>query len=82
MSNSFTKSDFPVFDAYKGLVYLDNSATQQKPAAVLERVEKYYREENANPLRGLYDLASRRQRLTRTPVKLCADFSGLKALRR
>ncbi len=57
MSNSFTKSDFPVFDAYKSLVYLDNSATQQKPAAVLERVEKYYREENANPLRGLYDLS-------------------------
>ena len=57
MSNSFTKSDFPVFDAYKGLVYLDNSATQQKPAAVLERVEKYYRGENANPLRGLYDLS-------------------------
>ncbi|EGC02611.1 cysteine desulfurase, SufS family [Ruminococcus albus 8] len=57
MANTFTKADFPVFDAYKELTYLDNSATQQKPRAVLERVEKYYREENANPLRGLYELS-------------------------
>ena len=49
--------DFPVFEKYKDLVYLDNSATQQKPRQVLERVEEYYREENANPLRGLYDLS-------------------------
>lgn len=52
-----TKADFPVFDVYRELAYLDNSATQQKPRQVLERVEKYYREENANPLRGLYDLS-------------------------
>ncbi|MBP0978783.1 MAG: aminotransferase class V-fold PLP-dependent enzyme, partial [Oscillospiraceae bacterium] len=53
----FSKADFPVFEKYKDLVYLDNSATQQKPRQVLERVEEYYREENANPLRGLYDLS-------------------------
>lgn len=54
---NISKADFPVFEKYKDLVYLDNSATQQKPRQVLERVEKYYREENANPLRGLYDLS-------------------------
>ncbi len=52
-----SKANFPVFEVYKDLVYLDNSATQQKPKKVLERAEKYYREENANPLRGLYDLS-------------------------
>ena len=51
------KADFPVFDKYKELVYLDSAATTQKPRQVLEAVEKYYREENANPLRGLYDLS-------------------------
>ncbi len=51
------KEDFPVFKAYPELAYLDNSATQQKPRQVLEAAEKYYREENANPLRGLYDLS-------------------------
>ena len=51
------RADFPVFEEYPGLVYLDNSATQQKPRQVLEAVRKYYSFENANPLRGLYDLS-------------------------
>ena len=51
------KENFPIFEKYKDLAYLDNSATQQKPKAVIDRVSKYYYEENANPLRGLYDLS-------------------------
>ncbi len=51
------KENFPVFDKYKELVYLDNSATQQKPKRVIDAAVKYYNEENANPLRGLYDLS-------------------------
>ena len=57
MSERNYKSDFPVYEKYPELVYLDNSATTQKPRAVTEAVERYYREENANPLRGLYELA-------------------------
>ena len=57
MSERNYKAGIPVFDVYKDLVYLDNAATTHKPYSVLERVEKYYREENANPLRGLYDLS-------------------------
>lgn len=53
----FDKRDFPVYDAYPGLVYLDSSATSQKPRSVIDAVRQYYREENANPLRGLYKLA-------------------------
>ena len=56
MKNCFQRR-IPVFEVYKDLVYLDNSATQQKPRQVIERAEKYYFEENANPLRGLYDLS-------------------------
>ena len=51
------KDNFPVFEKYKGLVYLDNSATQQKPKRVMDAAVKYYNEENANPLRGLYELS-------------------------
>ena len=51
------KADFPVFSEYPELVYLDNAATTQKPCRVLATAEKYYREQNANPLRGLYDLS-------------------------
>lgn len=57
MSDYNFKADIPVFQVYNNLVYLDNAATTQKPRQVLEAVEKYYREENANPLRGLYDLS-------------------------
>ena len=51
------KENFPVFEKYQGLVYLDNSATQQKPKRVIDAAVKYYNEENANPLRGLYELS-------------------------
>ncbi|MBR2304112.1 MAG: aminotransferase class V-fold PLP-dependent enzyme, partial [Ruminococcus sp.] len=57
MNSQDIKKDFPVFSAYPGLVYLDSAATTQKPARVLSAAEHYYREENANPLRGLYDLS-------------------------
>ena len=49
------RADFPILsDEY---AYLDNAATTQKPQAVLDAVERYYKSENANPLRGLYDLS-------------------------
>ncbi len=51
------KSNFPIFDTYPDLVYIDNSATTHKPRRVLEAVKRYYEEENANPLRGLYKLS-------------------------
>ena len=57
MSELDLKADFPVFEKYPDIAYLDNSATTQKPRAVIDAVSRYYREENANPLRGLYDLA-------------------------
>ncbi|WP_232696761.1 cysteine desulfurase [Brevibacillus daliensis] len=41
------------------LVYLDSAATSQKPIQVLEAVEKYYRESNANVHRGVHTLGTR-----------------------
>ena len=38
---------------------MDNAATTQKPATVLDAVERYYRENNANVHRSLYALAER-----------------------
>lgn len=43
----------------KYLAYLDNAATSQKPRSVLEVVEKYYREDNANVHRGIHELSRR-----------------------
>lgn len=50
------KKDFPLLRD-RDIAYLDNAATEQRPQAVLDAVEEFYRAHNANPLRGLYDLA-------------------------
>lgn len=54
------KADFPILAPREGLpplVYLDNAATTQKPRAVIDRIVRYYEEENANVHRGLHRLA-------------------------
>ena len=43
----------------KPLVYLDNAATSQKPQAVLDVVDHYYRRDNANVHRGIHELSRR-----------------------
>lgn len=50
------KADFPIFQT-GDFIYLDNAATTQKPYTVVEAMKHYYETENANPLRGLYDLS-------------------------
>lgn len=50
------REDFPVL-MNRDIVYLDNSATSQKPQCVIDAVDKYYQNNNANPLRGLYQLS-------------------------
>jgi cysteine desulfurase/selenocysteine lyase len=39
------------------LAYLDNGATSQKPLAVIEALDRYWREQNANVHRGVYRLS-------------------------
>lgn len=41
------------------LVYLDSSATSQKPIQVIEAVDSYYRQTNSNVHRGVHTLGSR-----------------------
>jgi cysteine desulfurase / selenocysteine lyase len=49
------KEDFPILNS--GIVYLDNAATTQKPKIVIDRLIKFYEEENANPRVGSYVLS-------------------------
>jgi cysteine desulfurase/selenocysteine lyase len=48
---------FPVLENRKGLVYLDSSATSQKPRVVIDAIQDYYERHNANIHRGVYPLA-------------------------
>lgn len=43
----------------KRLAYLDNAATTQKPESVLRVLDDYYRHDNANVHRGVFELAER-----------------------
>jgi cysteine desulfurase / selenocysteine lyase len=55
------RNDFPIFqrETRPGtpLVYLDSTATSQKPLAVIEAMDNYYRRSNANIHRGVHTLA-------------------------
>ena len=55
------RKDFPVLDRTlhdgRRLVYLDNAATSQKPRQVLDAVQEYYEQHNANVHRGVHALA-------------------------
>lgn len=56
------RKDFPVLNQKvhsKPLVYLDNAATTQKPLAVMEAIENYYRHDNSNIHRGVHALSER-----------------------
>ena len=56
------RADFPILDQEvfgHPLVYLDSAATSQKPLAVIEAMDAYYRHDNANVHRGIYQLSER-----------------------
>ena len=56
------KEQFPILNQEVNghpLVYLDSSATSQKPVSVIEAVDKYYRETNSNVHRGVHTLGTR-----------------------
>ncbi|MDR3478207.1 MAG: cysteine desulfurase [Gammaproteobacteria bacterium] len=46
----------------KPLIYLDNSATNQKPQVVIDALNHYYCHDNANIHRGVYELSERATR--------------------
>jgi cysteine desulfurase / selenocysteine lyase len=54
------RADFPILQRQvygRPLVYLDNAATTQKPRAVIDRLVRYYSDENANIHRGVHTLS-------------------------
>ena len=50
------KDEFPILQERK-ISYLDSGATTQKPQCVIDAIESYYKEYNANPHRGAYSLS-------------------------
>lgn len=56
------RKDFPILSQTvhgKPLVYLDNGASSQKPTAVLDAMDRYYRQMHSNVHRGAHTLGDR-----------------------
>ena len=69
--------DFPILKNRK-IAYLDSGATTQKPAQVINAIDKFYENNNANPHRGAYSLsieATEEYENTRTKI---ANFINAK----
>ena len=77
------KKDFPILSQKingKELVYLDNSATSQKPQVVIDSIVDYYSKYNSNVHRGIHtlsELATEKYEETRQKV---ANFINAKSV--
>jgi cysteine desulfurase/selenocysteine lyase len=67
------RSDFPIFTD-KLLVYLDSSATTQKPQQVINSISDFYSTNYANVHRGIYDLSIKATEAYHSARKKVANF--------
>ena len=73
------RAEFPILRRRvrgKPLVYLDNAATTQKPQAVIDRISRFYAEENSNVHRGVHSLSERATDAYENARRTVARFLG------
>ena len=73
------RADFPILGRLvhgHPLAYLDNAATSQKPYSVIQAVDAYYREINANVHRGAHELSIRATEAYEEAREVVADHIG------
>jgi len=78
------RKDFPILERKlangKPLVYLDNAATTQKPAQVLDAMDRYYRETNSNVHRSIHELGERATEMYVQAHEKVAAFIGARSM--
>ena len=73
------QADFPMLARKvndKRIVYLDSAATSQKPNAVIDAMDNYYRNAYASVNRGAYQIAAEADALVANARKAVARFIG------
>jgi cysteine desulfurase/selenocysteine lyase len=78
------RRDFPILQQQmngKPLVYLDSTATSQKPLSVIQAMDEYYRTYNANVHRGIYQLSEKASAAYEEARKKVAHFINAKSWR-
>ena len=78
------KSDFPILNIRvngKRIVYLDNTATSQKPIQVINAIKEFYEKYNANVHRGMYRLSIKSTELYENSRKKIVKFINARSSR-
>jgi cysteine desulfurase / selenocysteine lyase len=73
------RAEFPILAREvhgEQLAYLDNGATAQKPLAVIETLDRYFREHNANVHRGVHTLSEEATALYEEARRIVAFHLG------
>jgi cysteine desulfurase / selenocysteine lyase len=79
MQNNPLKALFPQLVGAKPLIYLDSAATSHKPLCVIERINQYYSNENANVHRSNHTLAAQTTAKFETVRQQVQHFIGAKS---
>lgn len=78
------RQDFPILQQQvngKPLIYLDSTASSQKPECVIEAMNTYYREYNANVHRGIYQISEKASEAYEAARKKIARFINARSWR-
>ena len=79
------RQDFPILQrevrSGKPLVYLDSTATSQKPAIVIATMDEFYSRSNANIHRGVHTLAEESTAMYEQARQTIAGFIGAESPR-
>jgi len=75
------RADFPILtgpspEGRKPLVFLDSASSSQKPQAVIDAIDSFYRESNSNIHRGVYHLSEVATGLYESARETLANFIG------
>ncbi len=85
MNISVIRKDFPILERKanngKHIVYLDSTATSQKPQQVIEAMNMYYQQSNANIHRGVHTLAEEATAMYEGAREKIAKFINAKSSR-
>jgi cysteine desulfurase / selenocysteine lyase len=74
------RAEFPILSRRvhgQQIAYLDNGATAQKPLAVIETLDRYWREQNANVHRGVHTLSEQATTLYEQARETIAHHLGV-----
>lgn len=77
----YCRKDFPILARKihgKRLAYLDNAATTQKPQAVIDMIQDYYAQHNANVSRSIHVLADESTNIYEEARAALAEFLNTK----